>query len=128
MARDSYTAWLQAELLQIDTGSCSLRMKVLPDMCNGFRLCHGGVTFAFADSCFAFACNSHGRHAVSVESSISHTSPAQEGDILIAVAEEQQLSNRLAVYYVRVYNEVNEKTVALFKGTCFRKETWWELV
>ena len=83
------------------------------------------MSFSFADSAFAFASNSRGRHAVSIETSISHIRPLVAGDTIVAIAEEKSLANRTAIYEVRVEKE-NSELVALFKGTVFRKEKEWE--
>lgn len=121
---DAFSKWLGIELLEIATGRCVLRMTVRPEMVNGFGITHGGITFSFADSAFAFASNSQGRKAVSVETSISHLKPTRIGDILIARAEEDHLGNRMGFYRVRVENQEGEK-VALFKGTVYRKGEEW---
>ena len=101
-------------------------MIIRGEMCNGFGIAHGGITYSLADSALAFASNSHGKHAVSVETSISHIKPLKEGDTIIATAEEVSCSNRIANYLVRVENE-NQELVALFKGVVFRKDTLWNL-
>ena len=61
---------------------------------------------------------------MSVETSISHTKPVSEGDILTAVAEEKSLSRSIGVYYITVTNQRQEQ-VALFKGTVFRTGKPW---
>ena len=86
----------------------------------------GGIAYAIADSALAFAANSHGRKAVSVETSISHTKPLKEGDTITAVAEEISLTNKIGIYHVTVTNQMNEK-VALFKGTVYRTNKTWEV-
>jgi acyl-CoA thioesterase len=43
---------------------------------------------------------------------------------LIATATEENRTNRIGIYEVRVEKESGE-LVALFKGTVFRKETEW---
>jgi acyl-CoA thioesterase len=47
-------------------------------MLNGFGIAHGGISYSLADSALAFASNSHGRKAVSIETSISHTESLKE--------------------------------------------------
>ncbi|MBC7949435.1 MAG: hotdog fold thioesterase [Chitinophagaceae bacterium] len=126
MSKDLFSQWLGIERLEERVGYCKLRMTVRPEMCNGFGIAHGGISFSFADSALAFASNSHGRHAVSIEISISHISPIKIGDVLIAIAEEKSLGNRIAIYEVRVEKPSGE-LVALFKGTVFRKETTWNV-
>jgi len=121
---DDYSKWLGISFIDVKLGHCSISMKIRKEMTNGFDVAHGGVTFAFADSAFAFASNSLGKHAVSIETSISHTRPVFLDDVLIAKAIQKNISNTLAIFEVTVTNQ-NEKLVALFKGTVFRKETLW---
>ena len=121
---DDFSQWLGIEFLEIHEGNCIIEMTVRKEMTNGFDVAHGGITFAFADSAFAFASNSRGLKAVSIETSISHTRPVISGDRLKAVAIEKNLSRSLGIYDVTVSNQKN-KIVALFKGTVFRKEESW---
>ncbi|MBL7926398.1 MAG: hotdog fold thioesterase [Bacteroidia bacterium] len=125
MQNDAYSQWLGMELLEVKQACCKVKMTVTSNMTNGFGIAHGGITYALADSAFAFACNSHGRKSVSVETSISHTAPVQTGDELIAVATELSLSNKIGVYQIVI--TCNNKTVALFKGTCYRTSKHWAL-
>lgn len=125
MKDDAFSQWLGIEILETALGSCKIRMQVRPEMVNGFRIAHGGITFSFADSAFAFASNSRGRHAVSVDTAINHLAAVKIGDVLTAVAEELDLGRRLAHYQVTVYRGDSEK-VALFKGMVYRKDQLWE--
>jgi acyl-CoA thioesterase len=126
MSKDYFSQWLGIERLEEKDGFCKLRMTVRPEMCNGFEIAHGGISYSFADSALAFASNSHGRQAVSIETSISHLKPLKAGDIITATAEEKSRSNKIAIYDVRVEKE-NGELAALFKGTVFRKETEWNV-
>ena len=118
-AADAFSQWLGIEIMEIGVGTCTISMTVRPEMVNGYGVAHGGITFSFADSAFAFASNSHGRKAVSIETSISHTRPVQVGDQLTAIATELNLGNTIGIYQVVVKNQ-DDKTVALFKGNVFR--------
>ena len=120
-AKDFFSQWLGIQLLHIEAGQCRLSMSVRREMLNGFGVLHGGVSFAFADSAFAFASNSHNKVSVSIETSISHTAAVLEGDTLIATASELHLSHKTAVYQVFIHNQ-HGAVVALFKGTVYRKE------
>lgn len=124
MEKDLFSHWLGIERLEESAGYCKLKMTIRPEMCNGFEIAHGGISFAFADSALAFASNSQGKHAVSIETSISHIKPIRTGDTIIATAVEKNISNRFGTYEVTVETERGE-LVALFKGTVFRKETNW---
>lgn len=123
-ANDEFSKWLGIEVLKVGEGSCELKMKVRDEMTNGFKIAHGGITYSLADSALAFASNSHGKMAVSVETSISHTQKVMSGDVLTAVAEEQHHSDKIAVYSIKVTNQEN-KTVALFKGVVYRTQKDW---
>ncbi len=124
LEKDLFSKWLGIERLEENVGYSKLKMTIRPEMCNGFEIAHGGITFAFADSALAFASNSRGKHAVSIETSISHVKPVRSGDTILATAVEKNLSNRIGIYEVTIEKEDGE-LVALFKGTVFRKETAW---
>lgn len=121
---DYFSQWLGIERVKVEPGHCILKMKVKKEMLNGFGIAHGGITYSLADSALAFASNSHGRKAVSIETSISHTEPVKENDILTANAEEVKLSNKIGIYSIIITNQNNEK-VALFKGTVYRTSGEW---
>ena len=126
MEKDLFSQWLGIERLEEREGYSKLKMTIRSEMCNGFDIAHGGITFSFADSALAFASNSHGRHAVSIDTSISHIRSIRAGDTIIATAQEKNLSTSIGIYEVIVTRE-NGELVALFKGTVFRKETVWDL-
>ena len=88
-------------------------------MVNGFGVAHGGVTFAFADSAFAFASNSHGRLSLAVEAGISFSAKVNVGDTLTATSEEVSLAHKLATYNIRVENQ-DGQLVGMFRGTVYR--------
>jgi acyl-CoA thioesterase len=121
---DPFSIWLGIERVVVEAGKCVLRMTVRIEMLNGFAIAHGGITYSLADSCLAFASNSHGVQSVSVETSISHTRPVKEGDVLTATSEEKNLSRSIGVYYITVTNQRAEE-VALFKGTVYRTGKAW---
>ena len=123
---DWFSQWLGIKRLLVEDGRCRLEMTIKKEMLNGFAIAHGGITYSLADSALAFASNSHGRMAVSIETSISHTKSLKEGDVITAEAKELSLTDKIAVYDVTVKNQNNE-TVALFKGTVYRTPKNWEV-
>lgn len=123
---DLFSQWLGIKRLLVEDGKCLLQMTIKKEMLNGFAIAHGGITYSLADSALAFASNSHGRMAVSIETSISHTKSLKEGDVITAEAKELSLTDKIAVYDVSVKNQNNE-TVALFKGTVYRTPKNWEV-
>lgn len=121
---DLFSQWLGIERLEDGLGRSVLRMTVRPEMTNGHNITHGGITFSLADSALAFACNSHGKRAVSIECSINHIKPVNAGDVLTAVATESSKSNKLGIYHVVVTNQHGVE-VALFKGMVYRTSKDW---
>ncbi len=124
MQTDRFSQWLGIKVLTVTPGSCQLHMTVTKDMVNGMGNTHGGISFSFADSALAFASNSHGIKAVSIETSISHVRPSSIGDELTAVARELHCGRTIAVYEITVTNQ-HQKVVALFKGTVHRTDINW---
>jgi len=114
-ARDTASQALGMALEQVRPGYARLRMAVRADMLNGHGSCHGGMVFALADSAFAFACNSHDVVTVASGCSIEFLAPAQEGDELVAEAEERFREGRNGVYDVNV-RRGDGSLIATFRG------------
>jgi acyl-CoA thioesterase len=125
MAKDHFSQWLGIKVLETGPGYCKLSCKITKDMLNGFGIAHGGITYSVADSALAFASNSHGQKAVSIETSISHTVSLQEGDEIIAEAKEEHCSNKIGIYSIRVYKAADHSIAGLFKGTVYRTSKEW---
>lgn len=119
LASDQMSRWLGVEVVSVAPRRVECRMTVRPEMVNGFGVSHGGVVFSFADSAFAFACNTHGRVTVSIENAITYPAAVYPGDRLSALAEEEASSNRLGYYRVEVRNQA-QVLVAMFRGTAYR--------
>lgn len=119
LSRDGFSRWLGIEVLDIKPHQVTCRMVVRADMLNGFGVCHGGATFALADSAFAFASNTPGQVAMSIDNSISYPAPATTGDVLTAVAQLESSTGRLAFYRVEVHNQ-DATLVATFRGTVYK--------
>lgn len=126
MLNDYFSQWLGIQVLETELGSCKLKMTIRKEMLNGFGIAHGGITYSFADSALAFASNSHGMKSVSVETSISHTEPLKEHDVIIAEATEEKRSNKIGIYTIKIYNQSTQEIVALFKGTVYRTSKKWD--
>lgn len=121
---DAFSKWLGIEIIDIQHGNCEIRLTVRKEMLNGFGIAHGGITYSLADSAFAFATNSIGHQAVSIETSISHTAKVVEGDVLYAKTMLINKTRKFAIYYVDITNQ-EEKRVASFKGTVYYTGKDW---
>lgn len=114
-ADDAASRAFGMQISDVDAGHAILTLTVTPDQCNGHGTCHGGVTYALADSAFAFACNSHNQRSVAQHNSITYIAPAQAGDQLIATAREISRSGRSGIYDVRV-TTTDDRVIAEFRG------------
>jgi acyl-CoA thioesterase len=124
MSKDLFSQWLGISVLDAGEGHCRLQLTVRKEMVNGFGIAHGGITYCLSDSALAFACNSHGSQAVSIETSISHAAKVSVGDILTAEAKEISRSKKVGFYEVAIHNQEN-KLVSHFKGTVYVTEKSW---
>ncbi len=125
LEKDTYSQWLGVEVVELREGFAQIKMTVREEMLNGMGIMHGGVSFSLADSAFAFASNSHGQKAVSIETSINHTKAVFLNDEIVATAEVETISRSVGFYIVRVTR--GEELVGLFKGVVFRKQEEWDV-
>jgi len=112
---DRASTGLGMQLLSVGPGEAHLSMVVRDDMVNGHGVCHGGFIFSLADSAFAFACNSHGLHALAQYCAITFIRPAHHGETLTAEAVERHQGARSGIYDVRVTG-ADGGVVAEFRG------------
>jgi len=113
-AGDRASQALGMTLDAVGPGTATLRMTVRDDMLNGHDIGHGGLTFALADSAFAFACNSYNRRTVAAGAEIRFRAPTRAGDVLVATAVERERDDRDGTYEVTVTRD--ETVVATFIG------------
>ncbi len=125
MANDHFSQWLGIQVIEVKEGYCKLQLTIRKEMLNGFGIAHGGITYSLADSALAFASNSHGQKAVSIETSISHLKSLKEHEVIVAEAIEESCSNKVAVYLVKITMITDGALIALFKGTVYRTSKSW---
>lgn len=126
LANDTFSQWLGIEILEMRQGYAKLGMKIRKEMLNGMGKAHGGISFSLADSTFAFASNSYGRLAVSIEASINHVEALDEGDYIVAEADLHLTKNKLGFHIIEVKR--GEELVALFKGVVYRTNKNWNTI
>lgn len=115
MAADAASQAMGLQVIEVGPGHAVLEMTVRPDHLNGHGSCHGGILFAFADSAFAFACNSYNTVVVAQSNTITYVSPGQPDERLRAEAVEAARAGRSGVYDVTVRGG-DGRVVALFRG------------
>ncbi|MDJ0750234.1 MAG: hydroxyphenylacetyl-CoA thioesterase PaaI [Woeseiaceae bacterium] len=114
-ANDRASKMLGIEIEIPAVGEAVATMTVRDDMVNGFDVLHGGLTFALADTAFAFACNAYDALSVAASAQIEFLRPAMRGDVLTATATEDHRGRRSGYYSVEVRNQQGE-LIALFRG------------
>ena len=123
LSLDAYSQWLGIEILECEIGHCKLGMTVRKEMLNSMGKAHGGITYALADTAFGFTANTHGKYAVSIETSINHIEAVNQGDYLIAESVIEKVNNKLGFNVVEVKR--GKELVALFKGVVYRTQKDW---
>lgn len=113
--RDATVPLLGIELLVADGDGATVRMMVRPDMCNGFGMIHGGLTFLLADSAMAFASNGEDDRALATSAGIDFFAPALAGQVLTATARRCGGGKRSVVWDVEVTSD-DGTVVAQFRG------------
>lgn len=114
-ADDFASQRLGMKIARIAPGEATLTMEIVESMANGHGDCHGGYTFALADSAFAFACNGYNQRVVGQQANITYLAPVSVGDMLTARGHEKFRKGRSGVYDIEVTNQRGE-LVAVFRG------------
>jgi len=121
MAKDHCSQWMGITAELLDEGHCIIKMTVKKEMLNGYGILHGGIAFAFADSAFAFASNSYGRIAVSINGSMTYAQPTTIGDVLLAEARALHTTYRTGEFEVLITKADSGAICYRFRGQVFRK-------
>lgn len=124
LSQDAFSQWMGIEILECELGRCKVAMTVRKDMLNSMNKAHGGVTYTLADTAFGFAANTHGKYAVSIETSINHIEAINEGDYLVAESVIEKVNKKLGFNVIEVKR--GNELVALFKGVVYRTQKDWE--
>lgn len=124
LSQDAFSQWLGIEILECEIGRCKVGMTIRKEMLNSMNKAHGGLSYSLADTAFGFSANTHGKYAVSIETSINHIEALNEGDYLTAVATLDLQKKKVGFNIVEVKR--GEELVALFKGVVYRTSKDWE--
>lgn len=124
LSQDPFSTWLGIEILECEIGRCKVAMTVRKEMLNSMNKAHGGISYSLADTAFGFAANTHGKYAVSIESSINHIEALNEGDYLVAESVIEKVNSKLGFNIIEVKR--GKELVALFKGVVYRTNKDWK--
>jgi acyl-CoA thioesterase len=104
---------LGIRIVALARGTCTVTMRVRPDMVNAHGTCHGGVLFTVGDCACGFACNHDAPPTVAAGATIDFLAPAHVDDELTAVATERWQEGRGGVYDVAISNQAGQKIAML---------------
>ena len=124
LSQDAYSSWLGIEILSCEIGRVKVGMTIRKEMLNSMDEVHGGISYALADTAFGFSANTHGRYAVSIETSINHIEALHLGDYITAEATLDVQKTKVGFNIVEV--KKGDELVALFKGVVYRTDKNWE--
>lgn len=96
-------------------GYARVSMVVRVDMLNSHGIAHGGMIFALADTAFAYVCNGANHASVAAQASIVFLGKAEDGEMLVAEAEEVAREGRAGVTRVSV-KTADGRAIAEFTG------------
>ncbi len=124
LSLDPFSTWLGIEILECEIGRCKVGLTIRKDMLNSMAKAHGGISYSLADTAFGFAANTHGKYAVSIETSINHIEALEEGDFIVAESVIEKVKNKLGFNIIEVKR--GDELIALFKGVVYRTQKDWE--
>lgn len=124
LSLDPFSTWLGIKILACEIGRCKVGLTVRKEMLNSMGKAHGGITYSLADTAFGFAANTHGKFAVSIETSINHIEALEEGDEITAECTIEKVKTKLGFNIIEV--KKGDDLIALFKGVVYRTNKDWE--
>jgi len=123
LSQDAFSQWLGIEILECEVGRCKVALTVRKEMLNSMGKAHGGITYALADTAFGFTANTHGKYAVSIETSINHIEAINVGDYLVAESVIEKVNTKIGFNVVEIKR--GDELIALFKGLVYRTSRDW---
>jgi len=123
LSQDAFSQWLGIEIIECEVGRCKVALTVRKEMLNSMGKAHGGITYALADTAFGFTANTHGKYAVSIETSINHIEAINVGDYLEAESVIEKVNTKIGFNVVEIKR--GDELIALFKGLVYRTSRDW---
>lgn len=117
--QDAFSQWMGVQIIDVTEKYCLIEMPIRPEMVNGLRTVHGGVTFAFADTALAFSSNNTNDASVALNCVINFMKAVREGDTLRAESILVSDTRKTGIYDIKITNQNND-LVASFRGTVYK--------
>lgn len=116
---DRAAEWLGFEIAEYGEGYAQAHMVVREEMLNGFDIAHGGMVFAFADTCFAWACNNPDGDGSTITvtqgADINFMASPTAGTTLTAVGVRYPGTGRSGLCDVTITDD-KDRVIAQFRG------------
>ena len=122
ISKDSFSSWLNLEIIKIKKGFCSLKTTITKEMTNGFNLSHGGICFSIADSCLAFTANSYGKISLTKSAEIKFIKKVQINDTITAKCHHPGVKKNN--FKIELINQHHEKIANFIGVVHFTNEVW----
>ena len=124
MEQEPFAQFLGIKLMEIGEGTAKAEIEANGEhMLNSHGTIHGAVIFALADYVFAAACNSYGKTAVGLSTTVNFISAAKKGDVLEAVALEEKRNNRIGWYKINITTK--DTLIATMEAVAYRKKEYF---
>ncbi|PKM81234.1 MAG: phenylacetic acid degradation protein [Firmicutes bacterium HGW-Firmicutes-14] len=120
-SNDRFARMVGTEIEEVSPGYARVRLKIEDKHLNSVDITHGAAVFTVVDMAFALASNSHGQVSLALNMSINFLKATGHGNVLIAEAKEDKLTNRTGLYRITVHDETGE-LVSVAEGLVYRKK------
>lgn len=119
--QDEFSKWMGIQLIEVREKYCLIGMTVKPEMINGLKTLHGGVSFSLADSALAFSSNNTNEASVALTCTINFTKAILLGDRLTAESILVSDTRKTGIYDIFIRNQ-HDQLMASFRGTVYKIE------
>ncbi len=124
MEQEPFAQFLGIQLMEMGEGTAKAKLDVKNEsMLNSHGTIHGAIIFALADYVFAAACNSYGKTAVGLSTTINFISAAKKDYRLEAEAMEEKRNNRIGWYKINV--TCRGDLIATMEAIAYRKKEYF---
>lgn len=123
MANEPYARFLGIDLVEMNEGKAVAKLDVKDFMLNTHGTVHGAITFAIADYVFAAACNSYGKTAVGLSTTVNYMEAGKKGSCLQATAIEEKKNHKMGWYKVTI--ESDGELIATMEALAYRKSQYF---
>ncbi len=121
--QEPYAQFLGIKLNELGLGTATAELEIKDHMLNSHGTVHGAIIFALADYVFAAACNSYGKTAVGLSTTVNFMAAGMKGSTIKAIAVEEKKNNRTSWYKIRIESE--GELLATMEALAYRKNNYF---